>query len=186
MAVTAWARPRRPLQPAPPATGAHPGWGWLPPQRRVRSAPRRRRKPTRHRRFPRGAPCSSCRGSARSRACERSTTRAGWAGVTFLRRAQAWTSRASAMFAGSASGEKRGTVARKSPSPKRVLALTVPARKPMPSGLQGTRPMRAPRTAAGPAARGPATTSNTRSGSPPPDARHARGGWSAGRGSDKP
>ena len=41
------------------------------------------------------------------------------AGVTFLRRAQAWTSRTSGMLAGSASGAKRGTVARKSPSPKR-------------------------------------------------------------------
>ena len=63
------------------------------------------------------------------------------AGAAFLRTAQRCSSATSARLCGRFSGEKRGSVLRKSPSENRESACVAPVKKPTPSGLHGTKPM---------------------------------------------
>jgi hypothetical protein len=64
------------------------------------------------------------------------------AGVAFFRSAMLVTRSTNARFAFRASGSvKRGTVLRKSPPANSVFSSIVPVRKPLPSGLKGTKPM---------------------------------------------
>src|SRR5664279_6510571 len=64
-----------------------------------------------------------------------------WAGVTFLRFATCASKSTIAIFALRFSGDKRGTVLRKSLLSKVVFLSIFPVRKPLPSGLNGTNPI---------------------------------------------
>jgi hypothetical protein len=73
--------------------------------------------------------------------CASSQASATCAGVASLRAAKARSTSTKARFAFSASGVKRGKVARKSEGSKVVVVSIFPVRKPWPSGLHGTKPM---------------------------------------------
>jgi hypothetical protein len=109
---------------------------------------------------------------------------ATWAGEAFLRSAQVLTN-TSAMLAGNASGAKRGTAARKSRCSKWLVAVTVPARKPMPSGLPGTKPIPSSSQSVRTSASGPRHASSVRSGSPPPVPTRAHAGSFEGLGQSR-
>ena len=70
-----------------------------------------------------------------------SQARAIWAGVAFFRSAISPSRSTRAWFAFRASGVKRGTVLRKSELSNVVFSSIFPVRKPLPSGLKGTKPM---------------------------------------------
>ena len=74
--------------------------------------------------------------------CASSQASAIWAGVAFFRvRDRCRADRRSAWFALRASGVKRGTMLRKSVLSNEVFSSILPVRKPLPSGLKGTKPM---------------------------------------------
>src|SRR5271169_4376833 len=64
-----------------------------------------------------------------------------WAGVAFLLLAILLSKSISPWFALRASGAKRGSVLRKSLLSNFVFSLILPVRKPLPSGLYGTKPI---------------------------------------------
>ena len=64
-----------------------------------------------------------------------------WAGVAFFRSANLVSQSTSARFAFRVSGVKRGTTLRKSVLSNVVFSSILPVRKPLPSGLNGTKPM---------------------------------------------
>ena len=74
--------------------------------------------------------------------CARSQASATWAGVACLRSAMSRrAARRAPGWPSGLSGVKRGTVLRKSLLSKVVSASILPVRKPLPSGLNGTKPM---------------------------------------------
>ena len=73
--------------------------------------------------------------------CASSQASAICAGVAFFRAAISPSRSTSAWFALRASGVKRGTMLRKSVLSNVVFSSIVPVRKPLPSGLNGTKPM---------------------------------------------
>ena len=73
--------------------------------------------------------------------CASSQASAICAGVAFFRAAIVPSRSTSAWFALRASGVKRGTMLRKSVLSNVVLSSILPVRKPLPSGLKGTKPM---------------------------------------------
>ena len=73
--------------------------------------------------------------------CARSQASATWAGVASWRSAIRRSSSTNASFASREATSKRGTVLRKSSPAKLVLWSIVPVRKPLPSGLKGTKPI---------------------------------------------
>ena len=89
-----------------------------------------------------GDAASWCPGSARSRASGRAARRARSGRASRSCAAAMLPSRStSAWFAFRASGVKRGTVLRKSVLSKVVFSSILPVRKPLPSGLKGTKPI---------------------------------------------
>ena len=111
-------------------------------------APRSRggRRPSARRRPRRGSPpggaASSSPGSARSTASAPAARRARSAPASPASAPRSSPSRStSAWFAFRFSGEKRGTVLRKSVLSNVVVSSIFPVRKPLPSGLNGTKPM---------------------------------------------
>ena len=73
--------------------------------------------------------------------CASSQASAIWAGVACFRAAISPSRSTRAWFALRASGVKRGTMLRKSVLSNVVFSLIVPVRKPLPSGLKGTKPI---------------------------------------------
>src|SRR5882762_9841848 len=73
--------------------------------------------------------------------CASSHASAIWAGVAFLRSPILRSRSTRVWFALRASGVKRGSVLRKSVRSNVVFSLILPVRKPLPSGLYGTKPM---------------------------------------------
>jgi hypothetical protein len=69
----------------------------------------------------------------------RSHAKATCAGVAFFRAAISPSKSTSAWFALRASADKRGTMLRKSVLSKVVFSSILPVRKPLPSGLKGTK-----------------------------------------------
>ena len=91
---------------------------------------------------PRGGAASWSPGSARSTASARAARRARSAPGSPSSAAAIGASRStSAWFALRASGVKRGTMLRKSSLANEVFSSIAPVRKPLPSGLKGTKPM---------------------------------------------
>ena len=73
--------------------------------------------------------------------CASSHASAICAGVAPFRSATRLSSSTKARFAFRASASKRGTVLRKSPLANSVVSSIFPVRKPLPSGLKGTKPI---------------------------------------------
>src|SRR6516164_4732987 len=73
--------------------------------------------------------------------CARSHASATCAGVAFLRAAISPSKSTTAWLAFRASAEKRGTILRKSVLSKLVFSSIFPVKKPLPSGLKGTKPI---------------------------------------------